>query len=419
MHNRWSIKRLSLWTLLLMQVILAVLYFTNQNESSTNGIQHNLKNSITFIATVKNVSKNKIQYYNERNKIILTSKHVEELFEDFNTSLCYKSGTDLKLMRRHKDINWKCLCFPGWHGNDCGQPEVIWRALLASKKPQFISGPRRIQRRLIYFTEIDSNSADFVEITLHELKHVTDLFILFDYSLSSSIKSRLDSGFLKDLFKQVLYITGANQNEAWRKTKRIIRNLREDDIFFIGKPFELPNVRALYFLKLYNGWPQSITFRLKWSVYGFFWKHPDQTTLTTAAVSINYLYNALEDNLDKINNNLISTSNLKNKQGFIVGDLNHFGGWFCEFCMEPNLILRNLKTKFANNTSILDKVSTKRIDLAYIEELIENGVYIDGITELKRVHRSNENYYAPDIVSNNTWKYDWLLINLYSKLDYY
>lgn len=423
MHNRWNLRRISLWTFLLMQIILVVLYFSTQiEENSANTIQHNLdENAIVFISTrpITNITKHKQMYYNEKNTIILTSRYVEDSYADFNTSLCYRSGTDLSSMKRHKDVNWKCLCLPDWHGNDCGQPEVVWRALMASRKPRNISGPRKIQRRLIYFTEIDDISADFIEITLLELNHVTDLFILYD--INSHIKTKLNSGFLKDVYSKILYVNGASKSVAWKKAKRAIRNLRDDDIFLISDPFEIPNVRALMFLKLYDHWPQPLTFRLRWSVYGFFWKHPQKTTLATGACTIHYLYEALEDNLDHFNYKFISNESPKMKQGFIVGDLNHFGGWFCEFCAEPSTILKMLQRNYANtnSSSVLERLVRKKIDVAYLEDLIENGVYIDGKMELQRAHRYNEHYYAPVFVNNNSWKFDWLLTNLYSKLDYY
>lgn len=416
MYKRWNIRRIALWIFLTMQIVLVVLYFATQNENSANLMEPNLNNPISFISTsLRNNTRSQITFYTEKNKFILRSKYVEDLYENFNTSLCYKSGTDIKLMKRSKDAHWKCLCLPGWHGNNCGQPEVIWRALLTYKKPQLIAGPRRIQRRLVHFTEIDIISAEFVEITLYELRDVADLFIIFDYSSDLSIKNKLSSGFLRDLYNKILYITGANYNSAWKKAKRVIKNLRDDDIFFINNPFEIPNARALQFLKLYNEWPEPLTLRLRWSVYGFFWKHPEKTILTTRGCTIKYLYEALDNNLDSLKSKFISNDN----QGFIVGDLNHFGGWFCEFCIEPTLIISSLQINLVNNSIMTDKLGSKKIDVAYLEDLIENGVYLDGKMELVRAHRSNENYYAPTFVSNNSWKYDWLLTNLYSKMDYY
>ena len=41
---------------------------------------------------------------------------------------------------------------------------------------------------------------------------------------------------------------------------------------------ELPRPELLQFLKLYDGYPQPIAFKYKWSIFGFFW-HVNETIL--------------------------------------------------------------------------------------------------------------------------------------------
>lgn len=407
MYKRWNIKKIALWIFFIMQITLILLYWITQNENSFKNTTPNLKNPVVFIKTNLNVTKNKRKYFDENSRIVLKTKNVEELFENFNTSLCYKYGTDLKQMKRSKVSKWKCLCEAGWHGNDCGQPEVIWRALLASRKRPIIPSTRKLQRRLLYFIEINIITAKFNEINFYELKNVVDLFLICDISNLTNIEINLN-----EISDKILYIKGANRNEIWKKTKKIISNLNDDDIFFINNPYEIPNLRALQFLKLYDKWPEPLAFRLRWSVYGFFWKHPQKTILSSGACTLKYLYEALNNNV-----NLLKTIS-NDRPSFIIGDLNHFGGWFCEFCNEPSLLIKSLKYKLIND-SIIENISRTKIDISYIEDLIENGVYLDGRTQLERAHRFSEQYYAPIIVSNNSWKFDWLLINLYSKMDYY
>lgn len=406
MYKRWNTKKLALFLFTIMQLTLFLIYWVTQEQNTNETTTHNLKNPVLFISTNDNRTSLKIKYFTERKKVVLRTKSVDDVYEDFNTSLCYKKGTDLKVMKRSKNLNWKCVCQSGWHGNDCGQPEVIWRALLASRKRSIIPSLRKFQRRLIYLIEVNIITEHFMEIAFNELNETVDLFIVCDLSnTSSTIESRLKNGFLRNIAEKILYISGVNRNEVWRKARKTIRNLRDDDIFFINNPYEVPNVKALEFLKLYDKLPELLLFRLKWSVYGFFWRHPKKTVLSSGACTLKYLYEALGNDVD----NLKSLS-----QGFIIGDLNHFGGWFCQYCNEPSLIIKSLQNNLIDIT-----LNNKKINMELMEDFIENGIYLDGKTSLQRVYRSRENYYAPNVVINSNWKYDWLTVNLYSKMDYY
>lgn len=418
MYKRCNIKKLAICIFLIMQITLLFLYWITQDEKTTTEKLHNLNYPVKFIKiNNNNVTKNKTKYFDKHSKITLMSRNVGDLFEDFNTSVCYKKGTDLKLMKRSKDLNWKCVCLSGWHGNDCGQPEVIWRALLAFRKGPVIPTTRKKQRHVVYFTEFDYISSAFAEIAIYELKDTVDLFIITNLNNITNVKNKLDSGFLNDISEKILYLDSRNRNEVWRITTKIVQNFKDDDIFFINNPYEVPNAKALQFLKIYNKWPEPLIFRLRWSVYGFFWTHPQKTILSSGACTLKYLYEALDNEITVLKN--ISNYLTINKQGLIIGDLNHFGGWFCEFCNEPAKIIQSLNLNLLNKTLVSQNLAKKKINVEFIEDLIENGIYLDGKTNLKRAHRSNDNYYAPSIVHINSWKYDWLLINLYSKMDYY
>lgn len=105
-------------------------------------------------------------------------------------------------------------------------------------------------------------------------------------------------------------------------------------------------------------------------------------------------------------------------KGIILGDLNHYGGWFCEYCNDPAQIVEFLASK-PKNVINWDRIDKQKIDNSYIEDLIENGVYIDGKTQLVKAHKYRDSYFAPRFVNDHNWRYDFLLINFYSKLDYY
>lgn len=416
MYKRWNIKRISIVILLLMQLTLLLIYLITQEKELK--ASHNLESPVVFLKTKNNGTRKKNVYFTENSRVIIKTRNVDDIFEDFNTSLCYKYGTDIKTMRKSKNNNWKCVCLPNWHGNDCGQPEVIWRALLTLRKHPIVPAPRKTQRRLVYLTEVNAESAVFSEVALHELRDVADLFIVCNVDNTTvGIESRLRNGYLRDISDKILYIDGHDINHVWRKAKRIIKNLREDDIFFINNEYEVPNVDALKFLKLYDKWPEPLIFRLKWTVYGFFWRHPNKTALSSGLCTLRFLYEALDNDLRSLKS--LASNNVLQK-GLIIGDLNHFGGWFCQFCNnEPLRIIKSLKINLGYINSTVNVSINKKIDVPFIEDLIENGIYIDGKTALERLHRSRENYYAPNYVGNNNLKYDWLLMNLYSKMDYY
>lgn len=62
----------------------------------------------------------------------------------------------------------------------------------------------------------------------------------------------------------------------------------------------------------------------------------------------------------------------------------------------------------------------KVIDSKYIENLIGNGLYVDGKTELTRLHKFSGKCYAPDFVSSSlSWRYQHILTNVYATYDDY
>lgn len=203
--------------------------------------------------------------------------------------------------------------------------------------------------------------------------------------------------------------------------KKIVKNIRDDDIYVTTDAEQILNSRALMFLKMYDGWPQPIGFRLRWSVFGFFWQHPAKTTtITVGACTVGLMREAhLRPSslvLDKpggdggIANNEVSES-----LGLVIGDLNHYGGWYCQFCQDPANIIQAVREKNKTKELSLDR----SVDVPFIEDLIGAGTWFDEKTSLLRAYKSRESYYAPETVMNETWKYDWLVENFYAKMDYY
>lgn len=176
---RINFKIISIGILVLFQLLALIVIFYLQplttNEST---------NKITFFNTFENTESVQPTYHKLNNNIILKSLSTRESYVDFNSSLCFKNGTDIVSMKLSNGIKWKCKCLPEWHGNDCGQPEVLWRALLTNKKSIKIKGPRTFQRRLIYFFEYNKFSEHVADIRINELGEYCCLFIVSNTKLS-------------------------------------------------------------------------------------------------------------------------------------------------------------------------------------------------------------------------------------------
>lgn len=385
-------KRLSIWILLFTQILLITSYFYLKVDIDTEN------EKISFINSPSE-EQPKRTYHTSESRIFLKSVNTHTKFIDFNSSLCYLNGTDLASMTR-KEFNWQCNCLPGWHGKDCGQPEVIWRAFLTHRKPMKITGPRSFERRIIYVFAVDKFSDIMAEIRINELGNIVDLFILYEDEESEFLERKLNNNYVKNYHEKILYLKTNNIDKALR----LIRNLRDDDVILSSERNEVPNKFAINFLKFYDKWPEPIRFRLRWSVFGFFWVHPSKTIITGGACSVSYLRGNFNNKISSLHFN----------KGIILGDLNHYGGWYCEYCNDVAQIIEYLSSK--PHAINLDKI--QKIDNAFLEDVIENGLYIDGKTELLRTHRYRDNYFAPFFVSENSWNYDFLLTNFYSKIDY-
>ncbi|CAH0560669.1 unnamed protein product [Brassicogethes aeneus] len=407
MYPRPNCRKLFLGLLIVAQIILVGTFLYIQIKEAEERSE-----SVTFLKNVDIVEQHSVTYHTVNSKINLRSIGGRYSFIDFNSSVCFKNGTDLLSMNRTKNLQWQCNCLPGWHGIDCGQPEVFWRAMLANRKPVQIKGPRVFERRIIYVFKVDTFSESVADIRVNELSDIVDLFILYENEGDNFLMNKLNNNFLKEFHSKILYVN-SNLSKVWKKVKSILKNLRSEDLLVTSNNSEIINKNALSFAKFYDNWPQPLRFRLRWSVFGFFWIHPGKTIITAGACTVSYLKQNLQDRLDfLIDNRTLSNSVYK---GIILGDLNHFGGWYCEFCTEATKIVENIK----KNNELIDWNKVKNIDNNFVEDLIENGIYVDSKTELIRGHRYSDNYFAPKFVTDYGWKYDYLVINFYSKLDYY
>lgn len=392
-------------------MFLVLIYFYTQLRPN----QQTPKNGVKFVRNEDYFTDSQTTYHTLKSNIILKTVSTRESYIDFNSSLCFKNGTDLDSMKISRGINWKCSCLHGWHGNDCGLPEVMWRAVLTSKKPYKIKGPRTFERRLIYLFRVNKFSEYLADLRINDLGAIVDLFILYEDENSNFLQHKLDNKFCKEYQHKILYVQDDTEN-LWKKVKNYLKNIRNDDIILSSDLYELPNKEALIFLKFHDNWPQPIKFRYRWSVFGFFWKHPEKTITGGGACTVSFLKESFNNKIAFLTDN--KTLSSAAYKGLTLGDLNHYGGWYCEYCNDPANIVEFLSTK-PKNVINWDKIDHQKVDSSYIEDLIENGVYIDGKTGLTRAHMYHDNYFAPKFVLEHNWKYDFLVINFYSKADYY
>ncbi|KAH1027876.1 beta-1,4-mannosyl-glycoprotein 4-beta-N-acetylglucosaminyltransferase [Dendroctonus ponderosae] len=405
-------NRLVLLSLILVQLCLITSYFLFYKSESRKKL-----NKIAFLPKVYASDKtNQKTYYTLKDIIDLKKICSKKVFLDFNTSMCFTEGTDIKAMSVIKGINWKCNCLPGWHGPDCGFPEVLFRALLTKKQPVKPKGPVPFERRLIYLFKYDKSSENLADIRIMAFGDIIDLFIVYENG-NNHFETLIKNSMFKEWQHKILYIANCTEKNIWKLAESQISNLMGDDYVISSPSNEIPDRSSLIFMKFYENIPEPIYFRLKWSVFGFFWIHPKKTVISGGACTVSYLRNELNNDL----NTLTSSKTIATfaSKGILLGDLNHTGGWFCEYCASPQDIIEFFTSNSSKQLINWNQIGTDKITHKFIENLIELGLYIDGKSELGRGHRYSDIDFAPPYVINNDFKYDFLLINFYSQNDDY
>lgn len=366
-----------------------------------------------------------------------------------DTQYCFRNGSVETFVESiNDDGECVCKCHLHYHGRDCGQPEVVWRAFISSHiiRPGTMHSVDRSRRpfRVFYMIHATALSLSTVEIQMMEMDELVDYFIFCDETQSNSVDSNVNAEkyrqfryhqlssehrsdfILKRMKKKILILETSNKcTPKWMyKSFRSIMNhsTSTNDILLFSEADEIVNRQAILYLKWYDDWTlkQPIRFRLKHNVYGFYWQHPNQTTLRSGACQLRILDE--EFNFDPLA--MLSEPG----HGLIIGDLNHAGGWYCQYCYDsPLQIVDKLQMDrtmevFKNNETASDSIVNAKhgpsvIDGQYIETLISAGIYLDGKTNLLRNHRFSDKYYAPESVTDKTWKYESMLSNMYAHYD--
>ncbi|EDW88254.1 beta-1,4-mannosyl-glycoprotein 4-beta-N-acetylglucosaminyltransferase [Drosophila yakuba] len=340
---------------------------------------------------------------------------------------CYREGT-INESQRLNDVDYlmappQCRCESGWHGRDCGQPEIIWRALMTSNRASKRGGSTPLQlveasstslHRLFYMLELgawDHLSLELLELQIRALIEVVDYFLIYYVSNGSkerSLETMLGSQTSYTLLR-CSSETNCSSSMAYSHFRRQLWQqcgvqMQAQDLLLHGDSGTVYAPAALKFLKYYAKDVLPLKFRLKYNVYGFYWQHPKKTLLNGVISSLGHLHSAQLD-----------AHRLLRLASSTLGDLNHYGGWNCELCLPPEQIVlllqssrhRKLPVKLPNDTR------NAHIDANYMQQLIANGVHIDGTTQLHRLREQSEKYFAPEEALLHSSQYGQLLVNLY------
>lgn len=328
----------------------------------------------------------------------------------------------------------RCQCLPEWHGPDCGQPEVLWRAFIASKIPprNQTAAPRKVPKRVFYIIDTNFISVEVLEIQIMELIDVISLFVLCDRQLPvvGGMKSEIYSigphmkttDFLKQKKEKILLLEDPNCSgrNVLRKMKKYVskNSMHPEDILLYSQTDEILNRRAVNYFRWYDNWPQPVRFRLKYNVFGFFWQHSENTRIGGAACqlsTVDEVYRSDPEALLRID-----------KPVMIIGDLNHYGGWYCRHCYQPIDIVKYLEFIALVNTTnsvsginqssyLPDPKKSNVMNEEYVQNLIASGKYFDENVNLVKLQRHADKYYAPEYVRKNSWRFDNIVINLFAR----
>lgn len=315
-------KKVFLWAIFAVQLILiatVILIFGSLNTNYFFEIDENVK-------FVKNNSVIGIPIGREpfrSNRISPTHKNGDFFKEFINTSLagdslCFRDGVE-------SVDNSICKCKFDYHGKDCGQPEILWRAFMTSKIPLNLSSTRREPHKIIYFIRTTTISMETLKIQIMELNGIVDLFVLCELGSTTRDQSfHLNvTEFLKQLSGKISVLhdnkcTPKNVYKKFRRGVGLEKGITADDVVLFSESDEILNWRVVKYFKWYDNWPQPVRFRLKYTVYGYYWQHPLNTIIGSMACQIRILDETFKG--DPIR--MMSTG----KTGMIIGDLNYVGG---------------------------------------------------------------------------------------------
>ncbi|XP_030383481.1 beta-1,4-mannosyl-glycoprotein 4-beta-N-acetylglucosaminyltransferase isoform X2 [Scaptodrosophila lebanonensis] len=346
---------------------------------------------------------------------------------------CFREGTLNESRTRddmYNDLQLQsqpaCRCASGWHSRDCGQPEIIWRALMTHSRVSKTSLPMQLrekgsqgysggQLRLYYLLELgpwQHLSLELFDLQLRTLIGIVDYFLVYYVSenrerlsylaLQRRLRSILGSNANYLLYQCLINCSSAAAyayfyRQLWAQCSV---QMQANDLLLYGDAQTVYAPAALKFLKYYAVDVLPLRFRLKYNVFGYYWQHPQRTILRGVLSSLVHLHG--------------DPQRLHNQTSYTLGDLNHYGGWTCQLCFPPEQIVHFLQTSKIRDVRL--PVGTRgatHIDSNYMQGLISQGIYVDGSTKLLRMRQEAEKYYAPEVALSSGSQYAQLLVNMF------
>lgn len=301
---------------------------------------------------------------------------------------CFKDGLSDSTLEELITYTGQCSCRPDWHGSSCALPEVVWRALMKSKIT--VSSEPKRPRKIVYVITGQFSSQNLLEMQINELASLVDYYIFCQEGNSSFPKTAA----VKKSLTFFIQNSTCTPQLAFRRFKNELK-LEDRDIFLHSNDKEILNRKAVQFFKsFYEEEMGLVRFRLKYNVFGFFWQHEKETFVSGTLTTIG------------------SFQRRKRQKELIIGDLNHFGGWFCEFCAITSEIVHEIHVEGQTKNLLHNKNGL--VDESYVQYLITNGIYVDGLTKLIKLHKSeSDKYYSPTYALANPWKFNDLLVNVF------
>ncbi|CAH1772873.1 unnamed protein product [Owenia fusiformis] len=343
-------------------------------------------------------------------------------FNTIGDAICYTEGTT-KISIEDKT----CVCRNDYSGNDCGIPKAVADAPSYSTLKSKLR--RRLKPRRVVMAFTFNHEFDQLEARLHEhYKHV-DVFLVVESNYSSHgdpkplrLLEKLKNGYLAKYIPKLLYIfldtfSPSGRIDGWAAENHIknsasilglprLNQTRPDDLFLFSDADELVSKEVVIFLKLYDGYPEPMSFSLRWSTYTFYWKNKVNTVVTSAC-SLNMLRRLLENKSNNIRaaaRELSSSKNLNNVMRYrklygdvgiwVVGSTMHPAGWHCSWCFSPKDILVKLTSAINADFPRWGDYPEKR-NLTYISNLVRTATWFDGKKLSNRPVVQVDKYFAP------------------------
>ncbi|XP_013776586.1 beta-1,4-mannosyl-glycoprotein 4-beta-N-acetylglucosaminyltransferase-like [Limulus polyphemus] len=349
---------------------------------------------------------------------------------------CLISGTNLTKTTLEGDGR-SCVCLQGWYGKDCGLPQSFSASTFPWIRNQLKRRTR--PRRVINAININ-NELELFEIRVWELHHVVDIFLVCESNYTAAGEEKplrlfknLQNGFLQEFQKKIVYVFLDHFPEdgrlnGWAADNYLrtflgqqglsqLSSLNDDDLFVLNDADEIPKAEVLEFLRQYDGYPEPISLKMKWYLYGFFWQELKKTIRIRAVSTIKVLKEVWKnDAIELRRENMLETYRRTSNNNYSVslnpwflGSNEFHAGWHCSWCFSPAGIQIKLRSA-QEDDGIRWGDFPEKYNLVYIKTLIRDGLWFDNTkTVVKRNVFSYDD--APYYALKNAERFKHLLQN--------